>query len=176
MKNRIEHEASKLLHDLGMMSVPVSVKRIIKEQNIKLSSFDLGQDISGVLVIEKGKAKIGYNPSESSVRQRFTLAHELGHYILHREENENKLFVDDNKVMFRRKNLSQKELKQEREANSFAAALLMPEELILIEFEKLNEDDDFISDEKIIKKLAFKFMVSEIAMTYRLMNLNVLTH
>jgi len=167
----IEQTTSRLLNNLNIGSAPVPIKKIIKELGIKLSSFDLGDDVSGVLVIEDNSARIGYNPSESNVRQRFTLAHELGHYILHCDKKQNGLFVDSTKVMFRRQGSTALELRQERQANAFAAALLMPDELIKKEYELLNERKDFLTDDNIVKKLSSMFKVSEIAMTYRLMNL-----
>lgn len=167
----IEHSASRLLNKLGIENAPIPIKKIIRELNIKLNSFDLGDDVSGVLVIENNSPRIGYNPSESNVRQRFTLAHELGHYILHCDKKQNGLFVDSTKVMFRRQGSTPLELRQERQANAFAAAILMPENLVKKEYEALNKRKDYLTDDTIVKKLSSIFKVSEIAMTYRLMNL-----
>lgn len=168
---RIEQITTDLLQELDLMHLPIPVKKIIKSKGIKLSSFDLGEDVSGVLVIENGKARIGYSPSEPKVRQRFTLAHELGHFALHVRGTKNNIFVDSTKVMFRRKGSTPKEYTQEKQANSFAAALLMPKVLIKQEINKLNKNLSYLNDDIIIESLAAKFQVSEIAMTYRLMNL-----
>lgn len=169
----IEQKASDLLNEYNMMSAPVPIKELIKKLNIKLESFNLGEDISGVLVFDKDNLKIGYNPSEPVVRQRFTLAHEVGHYVLHCGSNRDRLFVDNTKVMFRRQNVSLKEKNEEMQANAFSAALLMPKELINKEYEKIIEENDFLSDDQIIKRLSSIFKVSEIAMTYRLTNLDL---
>lgn len=167
----IESTASGLLDRLKIADTPIPIKRIIRELDIKLSSFDLGNDVSGVLVIEDDSARIGYNPSEPIVRQRFTLAHELGHYLLHSGQKQNNLFVDNIKVMFRRQGSTPKELRQEKQANAFAAALLMPKSLVQQEYEKLSAREKQLTDDNIVKKLSSVFKVSEIAMTYRLMNL-----
>ena len=168
---RIEREATSLLRKLNLMTLPIPIKKIVRQLDVKLKSFDLGKDVSGVLVIEDGKSRIGYNSFEPEVRQRFSIAHELGHHILHNLKKEDKLFVDNINFMFRRKGSSNIEIKQEREANSFAAAILMPEEIVKFQFEKITSENEFLNDDKIIKELASKFKVSQAAMTYRLINL-----
>lgn len=167
----IEQKGSELLDNLGMKYAPIPIKKILKELNISLQPFDLGHEVSGALVIEKGVPRIGYNPSESEVRQRFTIAHELGHFMLHCGKKQDGLFVDNVKVMFRRKNSTPKEIKQEREANSFAAAILMPQDLVEQEYDQLYESDTFLTDDSIVRSLAKTFNVSSIAMTFRLANL-----
>ena len=55
-------------------------------------AYPLGDDVSGLLSIENGVGTIGYNQTEPKVRKRFTIAHELGHFELHRDKSD--LFVD----------------------------------------------------------------------------------
>jgi len=167
----IEKKAFQLLKEHDHLNAPINIKSIIKKLGIKLSPYDLGEDVSGVLVIDKGNYKIGYNSTESLVRQRFTLAHEVGHFILHCEDKEEGLFVDNTKYMFRKGSPNSKEYKREMQANQFAAALLMPEQLI----QKYIGDwkNRSSTDHELIKELAKKFKVSEIAMTFRLNNLGV---
>lgn len=170
----IEKKALLLLDEANALIVPVPVKNIIKFLGIKLSPYDLGEDVSGVLVIDKGECKIGYNSTESLVRQRFTLAHELGHYRMHLTDKEQELFVDNSKYMFRKQGgVRTKEYKAEMEANQFAAALLMPRQLIEKEINLL-DDNGYMSDHDLIVALSKKFKVSQIAMTYRLNNLGFL--
>lgn len=64
------------------------------------------------------------------------------------------------------------EIKHEREANAFAAALLMPRERIITELEKM-PFDLADGDENAVKALADKFMVSTQAMLVRVSNLNL---
>jgi Zn-dependent peptidase ImmA (M78 family) len=169
LNKRIEKQAQKILSDLNINSLPIPIHTIIESRGISMKAYDLGEDVSGVLVIESGKGVIGYNPSESMVRQRFTIAHELGHFELHKNEDE--LFVDKNfKVLFRDQNSSKGEIKKEQEANAFAAAILMPEHLIRQEIEKNSFD---LTDEDSMKKLAKTFHVSLPAMTFRISNLGL---
>src|SRR5205823_4215324 len=66
------------------------------------------------------------NKDDPSTRQRFTIAHELGHYILHQD------YVKDEskyKVLLRRPLQDLDYTKEEKEANCFAANLLVPNDL-----------------------------------------------
>lgn len=160
----------KVLNENNIITVPIDVEQVAKSIGLKVLDYPFQEDISGVLVINEDGATIGYNPNESSVRRRFSIAHELGHFVLHADKNSSGMFMD--KLLFR-KNIttySTKEEAIEREANYFAANLLMPQELVISEVNKLNPNKD---DEENIKVLAKKFDVSVSAMTYRLVNLGI---
>ncbi|MCF8276992.1 MAG: ImmA/IrrE family metallo-endopeptidase [Flavobacteriales bacterium] len=165
----IESKASKILDVEPVVKLPIPIIKIATRLGLTVSPYDLVEGVSGVLVLENGKGTIGYNPRESSVRQRFTVAHELGHYLLH--ANGNEVFVDHKyKVMFRDEKSSTGEDKREQEANAFAACILMPKDLVEKEISK-NEFD--LADNDSLKKLAKKFDVSSIAMSIRLANLGL---
>jgi len=169
LNKRIEKRTSAILEELKIEKLPIPVHKVAESLGLVIKPYDLGEEISGVLVIEEGQGIIGFNPNESTVRQRFTIAHELGHYELHKDGNE--LFVDKNfKVLFRNQNSSTGEIVKEQEANAFAAALLMPEHFIRREIEKNSFD---LTDEGTMKKLARAFNVSVPAMTYRISNLGL---
>ena len=166
---KIEGTANSILLELNINQPPIDIISIAKSYNISIKPYDLGEGVSGVLVIDKDKSVIGYNPSEHPHRQRFTVAHEFGHYVLHRKHSE--LFVDKEKVLFRNQDSATGEFKREREANNFAAAMLMPK--YLLENEAKKRDTDFF-DEASISDLAKLFNVSVQAMTIRLTKLNML--
>ena len=111
---------------------------------------------------DNGKIVIYYNPDHHENRQRFTIAHELAHYLLGH--------LDDNHRMYRdtSKNFSS-DIYDPKEvaANKAAAAILMPEKKI----------KDLIFNKKItsIKELAKIMKVSELAMKYRLQNLGLIS-
>ncbi|MBE7172349.1 MAG: ImmA/IrrE family metallo-endopeptidase [Williamsia sp.] len=152
-------------------NLPIQVEYVAARCDIKLLSYDLGENISGVLITEKGKSTIGYNKNEPRVRNRFTIAHELGHYILHKDELD--FFVDKAfKVMYRGNNVPGINFTHEKQANEFAACLLMPEHLLRKEIDDLDLD---YTDEDAIKTLAKKFDVSTIAMSIRIAKLGLLT-
>ncbi|MDA3616684.1 ImmA/IrrE family metallo-endopeptidase [Polluticaenibacter yanchengensis] len=145
----------------------IDIEKITKDLGINLVQYMFDEDISGVLVTKDKISTIGVNQAHSEVRRRFTIAHELGHYILHR--NEGNMFMD--KILFRKStDYKEKDLKLEIEANYFAANVLMPEEDI---FEYITENNiDFHEDDE-VRQLAKVFKVSSWAMTYRLINLGL---
>lgn len=168
----IELRASQLANKLNKSKGYVDVFDIAEKLGLQVSEHDLGDNVSGVLYIDKGKGVIGYNKKESEVRRRFTVAHEIGHFLLHRLENE--VFVDKKVFvpLFRDDKSTTGEIKQEREANAFAAALLMPKERVVKELKNIEFD---LGDDKddVISKLASNFKVSSQAMMYRISNLEL---
>lgn len=165
---KIEEKTAQILSELDINELPIPIKKIADYIGVQIQSYDLGENISGVLVIKNDRGIIGVNPNESSVRQRFTIAHELGHYVLHKNTNES-IFVDkDFSVLFRNQDSSTGEYKREQEANSFAASILMPKGMLEEQIQKHFID---LTDEIALKGLAKKFDVSLIAMTIRLSNL-----
>ena len=168
-QRKIEERVSKILKDCKISEAPVPINSIAEQMGLTIKPYDLGVNVSGVLVINQNTATIGINPLDPPVRQRFTIAHELGHYELHRDKGD--LFVDKQRILFRDENSSLGELRNEKEANAFAAAILMPENLMNKEIKKKHLN---VSDEEAVKKLAKTFGVSEIAMTFRITNLNLL--
>lgn len=158
-----------ILSVLKITELPINIEDIAKARGLSVVPYPLESGVSGILVIEGNKGTIGYNQEESKVRRRFTIAHELGHYELHRDHSH--LFVDKNfKVMFRNTDLSNegKDALYEQEANSFAASLLMPEHLVNAQLENVKFD---LGNEETIKELAKKFDVSTTAMYFRMLNL-----
>ena len=123
-------------------------------------------EISGIVHRNKdGSAVIGVNSSHLIQRQRFTIAHEIGHLLLHTNES---LHVDKNFPIGLRNGISGKAVdEKEIEANQFAAALLMPADLIAEDVLRLTGMDVLMA----IKKLARKYRVSEQAMSVRLSTL-----
>ncbi len=169
---QIEALAFEIIRDLEIKKPPINIKKVVKKFGLELSPLDLkAADVSGVLVISKNSGTIGFNPNEHILRQRFTIAHELGHYLLHKTTSE--LFVDrDFLVKYRntKNTYTATEYLQEQEANAFAASLLMPKKYI---DEKLAKKEYLeLSESSLINKLAKDFKVSTPAMTYRLSNLN----
>jgi len=135
--------------------------------SIKREKFD-DQKISGYI---QTKTNVGtnivVNKDNSPERQRFTIAHELGHYFLHSAQS---VHVDDiattDLVLYRNEVSSQATHLFEIEANQFAAELLMPEMLISKDVERFQKENLGMSD--IVEKLSKKYNVSQAAMAIRL--------
>ncbi|MBS0646935.1 MAG: ImmA/IrrE family metallo-endopeptidase [Verrucomicrobia bacterium] len=166
----IQEKAKNVLLEFPTASeqLPVNIEHIVEKKGIRLLPFDFKEDISGVLMLENGEATIGYNLNEHRLRNRFTIAHELGHYLLHKDDKD--LFVDKEFRALFRLNNGDASAKHEREANEFAACILMPEDMIRSEI--ANSGIDY-TDENLIKTLAKKFDVSTIAMSIRISKLGL---
>ena len=167
-------EAQKLLKSARIENPPVRVDKIAEKLKAKLSfePFEGKDDISGILYRGEKQTIIGINSTHSKARQRFTIAHEIGHLVLHDGE----LFVDQSvRVNFRDKRSSLAEDKQEIEANKFAAELLMPKEMIRREVVKCIAKKRAATEPQLIIELARIFEVSEQAMGYRLFNLGIIS-
>lgn len=170
--SRAQKKASKaaieLINRLGIKKAPVDVKSIASFLNIKIKyTPENNTEVSGFFYREGGSSVIGVNFSQSSERQRFTIAHEIGHAILHNMQG---LHVDKK---YRNSVSSQGTSLEEIEANAFAAELLMPEEFIRREA-IVHTLLDMVEAEEPIKQLAKTYGVSAQAMTIRLSNLGCL--
>jgi Zn-dependent peptidase ImmA (M78 family) len=167
-KRKIEESVDQLLKDSGVSKAPVPIDRIARQLNITVKFSPTREDVSGALVVKGGAAFIAVNGAHHENRQRFTIAHEIGHYYLH-DTGERTHFDEDFRVYGRNKNSSQANDPQEIEANQFAAELLMPQKFLLVDFSG-NRGERV----EIVAKLARKYKVSPQAMEYRLANLGLL--
>lgn len=160
--------AQQLLARLGIQSAPTPVEKVAKAlgAQVRFSPFD--DELAGMVYVKDGVPIIGVNSLHHPNRQRFTIAHELGHLELHREIITSKVHVDKNFPVLMRdpKSATGTEL-LEIQANQFAAELLMPRKLIdqVLAGKKFD-----IDDEGPIEELAKKFRVSKQALEYRIRN------
>jgi len=171
-KNRIEKLIEELLKQCDIKKPPVPVKRIAKSLGLELK-FEpplQGQgEISGVLIREGNKAIVGVNKAHATTRQRFTIAHEIGHYLLHEGD---RIFVDRSyKVGNLRDSVSSQGTSfEEIEANTFASLLLIPEQFLSKNLMGENIDIEGPNSAEKIKALAKKYKVSPQAMSFRILN------
>ncbi len=165
---KAQTRAKALREKHGATAVPVDVARLAELEGVEVDRTDFGDEISGVLVKHGDRATIGVNARHAAARQRFTIAHELGHYLLH---GGRELFVDrDYIVHFRDENSSTGYDPIEVEANQFAAELVMPQ----VEVRQLFGEQRFdIDDEAALRRLAAQFQVSPTAMAVRLSSLGL---
>ena len=160
--NRIEARAWELLTQSGITAPEVNLDKVIKKMGVIHVTYDMGNDLSGTL-LENGKSSaiIAVNSNHAVTRRRFSTAHEIGHLALHSKPGKAGLRVHRRLTM-----AGSGGDPQEREANAFAAALLMPQPFL---------DDDFNGEvaerNRTVGNLARRYRVSPAAMTFRLMNL-----
>lgn len=167
-KKHVKSLARELLKRHEVSEPPVPVEKIARAEGIGLVLKKLEGDISGFLLRQDdGSPLIGVNSHHPRVRQRFTVAHELGHYLLGDEDS---LHVDRKFELRLRSNLSSQGVdSDEIEANLFAAELLMPEFLLNHDLEDAQPFD--ISDESEVRRLAKKYGVSSQALMIRISSL-----
>ena len=156
--------AQTLLRELGIQKEPVPVERIAKSLGVRIEYAPLDGELSGLAHIRDGVPIVGINTLHAPNRQRFTLAHELAHVQLHRTDLEQAVHVDRGSL--RRDGLAAAGVDAtEIEANTFAAELLMPTDMLMA---ALNGRAVDLEDDKAIEALAKRFKVSEAAMRFRL--------
>lgn len=165
--------ARQLLEDGAVTCPPVPLEQLAEScrASIRYEPFD--GEVSGMVHCrEGGGGIIGVNSEHSRTRQRFTIAHELGHLLLHGDDE---FHIDEKRPLAWRDDVSSQAVDpREIEANQFAAELLMPEALVRASVAALGEEG-VVHVEVAIDKLARAYQVSPIAMTHRLTNLKILS-
>jgi Zn-dependent peptidase ImmA (M78 family) len=138
-------------------SLPVKLSQIAKDLGLTVKSSTLDAGISGEIKKLDQNYLIRVNRHDVKERQRFTVAHEISHYLLHREQIGDGI-VDD--ILYR-SSLSDS---LEAEANRLAADILMPWDKITDAKESLGE----LKTEQKIEQIAKLAEVSVTAIKIRL--------
>ena len=170
-RKRAAAKSRALLQAHDVHGAPIDVFALAEREGIRVvrQSFE-DSNISGVLVRRDDASVIGINASHHPNRQRFTLAHELAHHVLHAQHPT--VYVDDMTVHFRGEGYHPPQRTEEVEANAFAAELLMPEALLR---EDLKSGSIDALDEVAVRRLARKYGVSAQAVTIRLAELGLVS-
>jgi Zn-dependent peptidase ImmA (M78 family) len=161
-------EAAQRLLENNQYEIPIDVHQVARDLGLTVVEQDLEEQVSGVLVVKGNGGTIGVNKNHHINRQRFTIAHECGHYVLHRTNT--RVFIDAVPVFFRDNVSTAGRSLQEIAANGFAAALLMPEHKLR---ELLREQPIDAFDEFALRRLANLFGVSTQALTIRMTRLGL---
>lgn len=161
---RLRKLASELIAD--QTTPPIKLEPILERLGVELRQVDVADDISGILIRDGERRIVIVNAKHSDVRQRFTVAHEIAHLVLHRGEE---VHVDSAfLVNLRDPRSGTAENIEEVEANAFAANLLMPADWVR---RALGETWLDVNDDSEVARLAETFQVSLQAMLIRLTNL-----
>jgi len=155
-----EAAAERLLKECGVAEPPVKIEQIVRHFDLPIVAWHFPDALSA-LIVQTGAPGyvIGVNKDHPRGRRRFSIAHECGHAVL-RHKNSHYLEFTDPSAFGEPPEYSYRD---EREANGFAAALLM-------DASWLRKDCANFSN---ISKLARRYQVSEEAMSFRLMNLGL---
>jgi Zn-dependent peptidase ImmA (M78 family) len=166
-------QAERLIERFRIKKPPVDVKYIARSLGLEITEADLGADVSGLLVTNAESAHIIIQKSNVETRKRFTIGHEIGHFVLrHQFESGEHVHVDrGNYISQRGPQASTGIDPKEIEANQFAACLLMPSKMVREKVAALSSAS--LLDYE-VSQLAEEFGVSEQAMTIRLTTLDLL--
>ncbi|MBE9465528.1 ImmA/IrrE family metallo-endopeptidase [Dyadobacter subterraneus] len=147
--------AKKLLNQLGIIDMAyVDIKDLIIYHNGMVKEAEL-KNCDGRLVMKQGRSIVTIDSAiEFEQRKRYVLAHELGHILLHADKEAS--FTDDDTTLE-----GYKRGPQEKEANDFAAELLMPTEQFKSSCYKKKFSPELISE------LAHQFNTSLTSTVYR---------
>ncbi|MFS8131160.1 MAG: ImmA/IrrE family metallo-endopeptidase [Candidatus Dojkabacteria bacterium] len=156
----IELKADDMLADtygsIGKVSVPVDVHKVADHLGLKVQTGDISKDdVSSIF--QKDENRIITQRSDASSRQNFSIAHQIGHFVLHKDKEEDVFYREE------ATNLDKAEKKEEQEANVFAAALLMPEFFVKRLWAQFPD----------VLIIADAFKVSQVAAYFRLKNLKL---
>lgn len=157
-----EEDAERLLGQAwvgwaGETPIPVDPIRIASGLGMQVFESPLEEDVSGLLVARVGKDPAIYlNEADSVNRQRFTCAHEIGHYM---RRPAGAFQYVDKRDAFAAAGIHPEEMY----ANAFAAALLMPADHVRTMVDQGLKDFE----------MALRFKVSTEAMRHRLSNLRL---
>jgi predicted transcriptional regulator len=151
----IRRQAARLLDSAGISHEPVSLRDVVSALNLELVKRTREPFTSEAALEPLGDGRaIVLNGSGDSGRRRFTIAHEIGHFVLHPERCRPE----------RGGAVNEAGRVEEREADAFAAELLMPENLVRDAIREQGLDVD---------RLADRFEVSRKAMQARLRHLGL---
>jgi hypothetical protein len=98
----VEERAEQVLWKTDTYREPVPIELLAHRLKLTTEAASFGQDVSGMLVVENERGAIAYNSTHSHVRQRFTVAHEIAHFVLHLKKNRRSQLFIDRYVVFRR--------------------------------------------------------------------------
>lgn len=154
----IRRQAARLLQSAGVSREPVSLRDVVSALNLEVVQ-TTGEPFlcEGALQPMGDGHAIVVSGASNERRRRFTIAHEIGHFVLH----PGRLAPERGGAVNEAWQL------QEREADKFAAELLMPEPLVREAALELGADAD---------RLADRFDVSRQAMQVRLSGLGISGH
>ena len=146
---------------LGDADLPTEVNLLAAEVedkfNIDVAIEPLERGLDGLAVTRQGYSLIMVSSSIAAHRQRYTIAHELGHLMAGDRGD----IVDEN--------INFSKTPEETRANAFAAAFLMPANALRTAF-----GDQSVPTEQLIADLLARYRVSLDALAFRLHNLNII--
>jgi len=170
---RPERRAREVLAAADITDPPTPIDELAVSLGAEIAYEPFKGGISGMLFRNEGRVVIGVNPRDGERRQRFTIAHELGHLLLHEGRS---LIVDTHiRINLRDAASSMGTRREETEANAFAAEILMPRESVEAHANRELSERPSLTANQLIEGLSDIFQVSSQAMSVRLSALGILS-
>lgn len=160
--NRVSPEHRDIINRF-LAEHPVKLGELATALGVKIKVSSLGAGVSGQISREHDGYVIRVNRNEARERQRFTIGHELAHFLLHQDVIDASPNGITDTVLYR----SGAPERIEFEANRLAAEIVMPMELVE---QEVREGFGGRITEASIEALANRFEVSKAAMEIRLSN------
>ena len=158
--------AREVLTEFGITRAPVPVDKIAAELGIAVRFVPLDDELSGMIFVKDALPIIVVNSLHHPNRQRFSVAHECGHFELHMNDIGSEVHVDKKLFVLARDASSSKGFdRKEIEANRFAAELLVPMHFLAAELKGRVVD---VQDDALIGELARTFEVSTQTLSIRI--------
>lgn len=166
----MEEISNVLIEHYRVTSFPIPIIEIMKDMGFNIYKHELENNLSGYIAInDELKSVIGtskivcVNEQDNVGHQRFTVAHELAHYLFDYKENEP--YFNTYKTTENSTN------KSEIRANKFAANLLMPKNLFIDEYNNIKNRDinmlAYLADRFKVSSKAIEKRMEELKLAYK---------
>ena len=163
----VESRVRQELERMGLYRLPINPVKVANWLGMKVKSVETkDSSFAGLVTVKNGSGSIYVSEGEPAYLIRFTIAHEIGHYLLHLNEGgtiKDGMMLDRPIDMFWDREPAEvsEDWMKEIEANWFATELLMPAEFIREEWSKIRS----------VSRLAETFYVTEEAIGHRVADL-----
>lgn len=167
-KLELERKAQQILKLHGVAVGPIDPVQLANQIGLKVYNAKFPREgVHGLLALRGGEGQIYVEVNDTPNRKRFTVAHEIAHYLLHFRDQDVEHVDDADSFRTVADPTSEwtPERRREWEANYFAAALLMPERAVR----------EAVARKLSLSTLADYFQVSDRAMAIRLADLGLET-
>jgi Zn-dependent peptidase ImmA (M78 family) len=195
--DKIRSIAEQCLTDVGYTNGAVDLEAVCRSLSIDIFYVDRDVvDVDGVPILGSAnfnQRTIYINSHSRATRERFTLAHEIGHFVLgHETYLRSETIVERDLLISNEFELSESYERLEYQANNFASELMMPHNLFLQKTAEIRRDlnikdrghgyvyvDDqpwnIVSYNDLLSRLANYFEVSKQAIEVKFRKLQLLT-
>lgn len=147
MRNLNRSKVSSILKTAKITEAPVDLNIVVAVFGFNILPFPFPDYRKGIVYIDREVRVIGVNSSHPITLQRFTIAHELGHFVNGHQHIDNECDTSEKRFYTRH-------FQQEKEADMFAGELLIPKDFITKDVSEIGLDEDKLSKRYVVSKQA----------------------